>query len=35
MLCERLTTPLQFEIYLTRALEEAFKVGQKPIAPIP
>jgi type II secretory pathway predicted ATPase ExeA len=31
LLCERLTTPLQFEIYVTRAFEEAFKVGQKPI----
>ena len=25
------TTPLQFEYYLTRALEEAYKVGQKPV----
>jgi hypothetical protein len=24
-------TPLQFEYYLTRALEEAYKVGQKPV----
>jgi hypothetical protein len=31
LLCERLTTPLQFELYLTRAFEEAFKVGQKPV----
>jgi len=26
---EKLSTPLQFEYYLTRALEEAYKVGQK------
>jgi type II secretory pathway predicted ATPase ExeA len=31
LLCERLTTPLQFELYLTRAFEAAFKVGQKPV----
>ncbi len=31
LLCERLTTPLQFELYLTRAFMEAFRVGQKPI----
>jgi type II secretory pathway predicted ATPase ExeA len=31
MLSEKLSTPLQFEYYLTRALEEAYKVGQKPI----
>ncbi len=31
LLCERLTTPLQFELYLTRAFEEAFHVGQKPL----
>ena len=28
---EKLTTPLQFEYYLTRALEEAYKVDQKPV----
>jgi type II secretory pathway predicted ATPase ExeA len=28
---ERLTTPLQFEHYLTRAFEEGYKVGQKPV----
>src|SRR5215467_15924179 len=28
---EKLSTPLQFEFYLTRALEEAYKVGQKPV----
>jgi hypothetical protein len=27
----RARTPLQFEFYLTRALEEAHKVGQKPV----
>jgi hypothetical protein len=32
MLGEKLSTPLQFEYYLTRALEEAYKVGQKPVA---
>lgn len=31
LLCERLTTPLQFELYLTRAFEEGFRVGQKPV----
>ncbi|WP_429297613.1 AAA family ATPase [Paraburkholderia atlantica] len=31
MLCERLTTPLQYELYLTRAFEEAFRIGQKPV----
>jgi type II secretory pathway predicted ATPase ExeA len=30
-LCDRLTTPLQFESYLTRAFDEGFKVGQKPV----
>lgn len=28
---DRLTTPLQFEQYLTLALEEGYKVGQKPV----
>jgi type II secretory pathway predicted ATPase ExeA len=32
---EKLSTPLQFEYYLTRALEEAYKVGQKPLASCP
>jgi type II secretory pathway predicted ATPase ExeA len=32
VLSERLTTPLQFEQYLTRAFEEAYKIGQKPVA---
>jgi hypothetical protein len=31
MLGEKLSTPLQFEYDLTRALEEAYKVGQKPV----
>jgi hypothetical protein len=31
MLSEKLSTPLQFEYYLTRDLEEAYKVGQKPV----
>jgi hypothetical protein len=31
LLCERLTTPLQFELYLTRAFEKAFGVSQKPV----
>jgi type II secretory pathway predicted ATPase ExeA len=30
-LAERLMTPLQFESYLTRALEQAYQVGGKPI----
>jgi type II secretory pathway predicted ATPase ExeA len=30
-LSEKLSTPMQFEFYLTRALEEAHKVGQKPV----
>lgn len=31
LLSERLTTPLQFEQYLTRAFEEAYKIGLKPV----
>lgn len=31
LLCERLSTPLQFEKYLTLAFEEGFRVAQKPI----
>ena len=27
----KLSTPLQFETYLTRAFEEGYKVGQKPV----
>jgi hypothetical protein len=27
----RLSTPLQFETYLTRSFEEGYKVGQKPV----
>ena len=30
-ICEKLTTPLQFQLYLTRAFVEAFRVGQKPV----
>ena len=30
-LSEKLTTSLQFQYYLTRALEEAYKVGQEPV----
>jgi hypothetical protein len=32
LLSQRLTTPLQFEQYLTRAFEEAYKIGQKPVS---
>ena len=31
LMVERLATPLQFEQYLTRAFEEGYKVGQKPV----
>lgn len=31
LLCERLATPLQFELYLDRAFTESFRVGQKPV----
>jgi len=31
LLCERLATPLQFELYLDRAFTEGFRVGQKPV----
>jgi type II secretory pathway predicted ATPase ExeA len=31
LLSSRLSTPLQFETYLTRAFEEGYKVGQKPV----
>ena len=31
LMAERLVTPLQFEQYLTRAFEEGYKVGQKPV----
>ena len=30
-LADRLSTPLQFETYLTRSFEEGYKVGQKPV----
>jgi hypothetical protein len=33
LLSERLTIPLQFEQYLTRDFEEAYKIGQKPVGP--
>ena len=33
MLVERLATPLQMELYLTLAFEEAYQVGQKPVTP--
>lgn len=33
LLAQRLTTPLQIEQYLTRALEEGFRVGERPITP--
>lgn len=33
LLARRLTTPLQIEQYLTRALEEGFRVGERPITP--
>jgi hypothetical protein len=32
LLRDRLTTLLQFEQYLTRAFEEAYNIGQKPVA---
>ena len=31
LLAQRLTTPLQIEQYLTRALEEGFRVGEQPV----
>lgn len=31
LLVQRLTTPLQIEQYLTRALEEGFRIGEQPI----
>ena len=31
LLSTRLSTPLQFQTYLTRAFEEGYKVGQKPV----
>ncbi len=33
LLAERLSTPLQIEQYLNLALEEAYRVGQKPVTP--
>ena len=32
LLAQRLTTPLQIEQYLTRALEEGFRVGERPVS---
>jgi hypothetical protein len=32
LLARRLTTPLQIEQYLTRALEEGFRIGERPIS---
>jgi type II secretory pathway predicted ATPase ExeA len=32
LLARRLTTPLQIEQYLTRALEEGFRVGERPVS---
>jgi len=31
LMAERLATPLQFEQYLTRAFEEGYKIGHKPV----
>jgi type II secretory pathway predicted ATPase ExeA len=33
LLAERLLTPLQIEHYLTRALEQAYRFGEKPVTP--
>jgi len=33
LLARRLSTPLQIEQYLTRALEEGYRVGERPITP--
>jgi hypothetical protein len=33
VLAERLSTPLQIEPYLTRVLEQAYRVGEKPVTP--
>jgi hypothetical protein len=33
LIAERLMTPLQIEHYLTRALEQAYRVGGKPVTP--
>ena len=33
LLAERLMTPLQIEHYLTRVLEQAYRVGEKPVTP--
>jgi hypothetical protein len=33
LLAERLSTPLQIEHYLTRILEQAYRLGEKPVTP--
>jgi type II secretory pathway predicted ATPase ExeA len=33
VLADRLVTPLQMELYLTLAFEEAYQIGQKPVTP--
>ena len=33
LLAQRLTTPLQIEHYLTRILEQAYRLGEKPVTP--
>ena len=33
VLAERLSTPLQIEHYLTRILEQAYRLGEKPVTP--
>jgi hypothetical protein len=33
LLAERLLTPLQIQHYLTRVLEQAYRVGEKPVTP--
>jgi type II secretory pathway predicted ATPase ExeA len=33
MLADRLSTPLQIEHYLTRILEQAYRLGEKPVTP--
>jgi hypothetical protein len=33
LLAERLITPLQIQHYLTRVLEQAYRLGEKPVTP--
>ena len=33
LLADRLSTPLQIEHYLTRILEQAYRLGEKPVTP--